>query len=227
MRLPAVAALPRWKIPEREFVEEALVLRYELGRHFTNLDRADLRQAFQLHKGCRVRGKAQTLQDAVRLRVHQADRRTFALPRKVNAGSFVRFGQLPYDGVRRRRRECRGEHKAGTHREAARGIDLDKLRLLRHRSVRAEPADMRAGCEVTVGGKAVVPVATARRHEHSPQLARRHREIELPRAPRHDASRATVFTSLTPSSFSISRDSCARESISTVAETTAVLSSYT
>src|ERR1700693_4993996 len=41
----------------------------------------------------------------------------------------------------------------------------------------------------------------------------------------HEASRATVFTSLTPSSFSMSRESCASESISTVVETTAVLSS--
>src|SRR5260370_19448141 len=46
---------------------------------------------------------------------------------------------------------------------------------------------------------------------------------------RHDqeASRATVCTSFTPSSFSMRRDSWASESISTVADTTAVLSSYT
>src|ERR1700674_752972 len=43
----------------------------------------------------------------------------------------------------------------------------------------------------------------------------------------HEASLATVCTSFTPSSFSIRRESCARESISTVVETTAVLSSYT
>src|SRR5713226_3758859 len=40
-----------------------------------------------------------------------------------------------------------------------------------------------------------------------------------------EASRATVWTSLTLSSFSIRRESCASESISTVADTTAVLSS--
>ncbi len=44
-------------------------------------------------------------------------------------------------------------------------------------------------------------------------------------ANRHEASRATVCTSLTPSSFSMRRESCASESISTVVETTAVLSS--
>src|SRR5207245_6012439 len=101
------------------------------------------------------------------------------------------------------------------------------IRLLNQRAIAAEPANVRSGLELAFGRQPVVPVVPAGRHERLPHLVRCDRHVDLARALGHDASRATVFTSFTPSSFSIKRDSCASESISTVAETTAVLSSYT
>src|SRR3989454_12042455 len=65
------------------------------------------------------------------------------------------------------------------------------------------------------------------RDERAPRDLGMDVQVDLARSARHEASRATVWTSFTPSSFSIRRESWASESISTVVDTTAVLSSYT
>src|SRR5258706_210020 len=72
-----------------------------------------------------------------------------------------------------------------------------------------------------------IPVVSALLGDLLPHGLRRGAHVKLALHLRHDASRPTVCTSRTPSIFSIRRESWASESISTVADTTAVLSSCT
>src|SRR5450759_5245562 len=88
---------------------------------------------------------------------------------------------------------------------------------------RPRQVDHELGLEVGVDDNRVLRVLILDEVRVGPELAVRRRLDTKP----HDASRATVCTSFTPSSFSIKRESCASESISTTVDTTAVLSSYT
>src|SRR5206468_12049842 len=87
----------------------------------------------------------------------------------------------------------------------------------------ADELDHRLGLEIRVDDDRIMRVAVLDEVRVRAELGIGGRlDLEL-----QDASRATVWTSRTPSIFSMRRDSCASESISTVADTDAVLSSCT
>src|SRR5438477_1987657 len=114
-----------------------------------------------------------------------------------------------------------------TQGETQRRVDFDDVGFLGEVPVDVNPADMAPWGEVIFECEAVVPLTLPRRDDRRPCVLGRDGEVDVPRSRLHEASRATVWTSFTPSSFSIRRESCASESISTVVDTTAVLSSYT
>src|ERR1700694_2723525 len=129
--------------------------------------------------------------------------------------------------MRRSGREGRREHKARAELESPPRFDLDHVCFFERLAGHINPPNVRAGIEVAFGRKPVVPLPLPRSHQQLPNGFGWHAHLDRPRTRPHDASRATVCTSFTPSNFSMRRDSCASESISTVADTTAVLSSYT
>src|SRR5712664_2919927 len=105
--------------------------------------------------------------------------------------------------------------------------ELDYVRFLRPVAADVDPADVGSLGKLALGCQPVVPLAAAGCDDRLPSILSWDGELDLSRSLLQEASRATVCTSFTPSNFSIRRESCASESISTVADTTAVLSSYT
>src|SRR5207249_8368034 len=138
----------------------------------------------------------------------------------------VRF-DFPGDQVRSFRSQVRRELVVRPQLQPVRPVGHDHVGLLGHGIARPAPPHLPAWFEAPGHVQLEVPVALALRDKRVPDLVRRCVDMNVPRAVRHEASRPTVCTSLTPSIFSIRRDSWASESISTVAETTAVLSSWT
>src|SRR6266550_5435949 len=129
--------------------------------------------------------------------------------------------------MRRLLREGRRVQKPRLHDQSCGRLELDDLRFLGGCAAGIEPANGAAFGKLAIGGQPVVPATALGRDKCAPRDLDRRVQPDLFGSARHEASRATVCTSLTPSSFSIRRESCASESISTVVETTAVLSSYT
>src|SRR2546430_12056883 len=125
------------------------------------------------------------------------------------------------------RGEVRRPHETGTQGETQRRDDVDDVGFLGEVAVDVDPADMAPWDEFTFECEAVIPLTLPRRDDRRPCVLGRDGEVDVPGSRLPEASRATVWTSFTPSSFSIRRESCASESISTVVDTTAALSSYT
>src|SRR5216683_840174 len=133
---------------------------------------------------------------------------------------------LPHKPVRRERGQVGREAEPGAQLEPARRIGLHDLRLLSDVAA-GLPDDALAGREVAIDFEHEIPVVSALLGDLLPHGVRRGAHVKLVLHLRHDASRPTVCTSRTPSIFSIRRESWASESISTVADTMAVLSSWT
>src|SRR2546430_17473441 len=115
--------------------------------------------------------------------------------------------------MRRRGGERGRKQEASAKQQAARRCDFEDIRFLNHRAMRVEPTDMALGLEVALRRQPVIPVAPAGPDQQRPHVLGRHAEIDRVRPAAHDASRATVCTTLTPSSFYMSRASCASETI--------------
>src|SRR6266700_150121 len=148
------------------------------------------------------------------------------LPRHPNPRAARMAGHRPGHLMLRAGSERRREQVPRAKHKPARGVHVDDVRFLDEVSTDVEPADVPAGREVSLWRESVIPIPASGTHKAFPHRLRRNRDVARVRSV-HDAPRATVCTSFTPSSFSMRRDSCASESISTVAETTAVVASYT
>src|SRR5712691_4023519 len=124
-------------------------------------------------------------------------------------------------------REVRSEKKTRFEDHMPGRLHFNHFGLLDHLASVVNPPNVVPFSEFAFRRQAVVPVLALTRDESRPGGLNRNSQCDLSGTRFHEASRATVWTSFTPSSFSIRRESCASESISTVVETTAVLSSYT
>src|SRR4029077_17140323 len=131
---------------------------------------------------------------------------------------------IPYEPVRRQPRQVGREEQPATQLEPARRIGLHDLRLLSHVTA-GLPDDTLAGGKDAFDVEHEVPVVPAPLRDLLPHGVRRGVHVKLVLHLRQEASRPTVWTSRTASIFSMRRESWASESISTVADTTAVLSS--
>src|SRR2546430_6208704 len=109
--------------------------------------------------------------------------------------------------MRRLLREGRRVQKPRPHDESSGRLELDDLRFLGGYAAGIEPADGAALGKLAIGGPPVVPAPAPRRDKCAPRHLHRRPHPGLFGSPRHQASPATLCTSLTPSSLFLKRAS--------------------